>query len=163
VEHVVDNRLEKGAVVADYQHRRAEPPQVLLEPGGGLEVEVVRGLVQQEHVGRRDELLDQAESTPLATAQPGERPRPCRIGIEAQSLEDGVDAGGEGVAALAVESLEVAVVARQHLRRTPVARLGEPGGLLRERALEGQQLSERSRGRFPHGRGARELAVLFHH
>ena len=48
-------------------------------------------------------------------ASSGSKPSPC---------EHRVDPGGEGVAALAIEPLEVAVVAGQHLRRAAVARLG---------------------------------------
>ena len=110
----------------------------------------------------RHELLGQAEPAALAAAQPGQRPGARLVGIEAEAVEHGVDPGGEGVAALAVEALEIAVVARQHLRRAAVARLGERGRLLRQRVLQREQLGERAGRGLPHRRGAGELAVLLH-
>ena len=91
-------------------------------------------------------------SPPLS---PSERPGARLVGIEAEAVEHRVDARGEGVAALAVEALEVAVVARQHLRRAAVARLGERRRLLGQRLLEGEQLGERAGGGLPHRRRRR--------
>ena len=162
MEHVVHHGLQEGPVVADEEHGRVEPAEIVLQPAGGLEIEMVRGLVEEEHVGRRHELLRQAEAAALAAAQPGERAGPGLVGIEAQAVEDGVDPGGEGVAALAVEPVEIAVVRGQHLRRAAVARFGQRGRLRRERVLQRQQVGERAGGGLPDRRGAGELAVLLH-
>ena len=113
---MVHHRLEERAVVADEEHRRVEAAQVLLEPARGLEIEVVGGLVEQEHVGRRHELLGQAQPAALAAAQARQGPGARLVGIEAESMQHRVDPGGEGVAALAIEPLEIAVVPGQHLR-----------------------------------------------
>ena len=94
----------------------------------------------------RDELLRQPQPPALAAAQSAERPGARLVGVEAEAVEHGVDASGEGVAALAVEALEVAVVAGQHLRacsgRPP--RPG-PSPCSRQRALEREQLGEARR------------------
>ena len=120
---MIDDRLEERAVVADHEHGGVEAPQVVLEPGGGLEVEVVGGLVQQQHVGRCHELLRQAQAPALPTAQARELPGPRVVRVEPQAVEDGVDARGQRVASLAIEPLEVAVVAGEHLRGAGVAGL----------------------------------------
>ncbi len=122
---MVHHRLQEGAVVADEEHGGVEPGQIVLQPAGGLEVEVVGGLVEQEHVGGSHQLLRQPEPAPLAAAQPardwvrawsGSKPRPCK---------HRVDPGGQGIAAFALEPLQVAIVAGQHRRRAAVPRLGQ--------------------------------------
>ena len=50
LEHRRANRLEEPAVVGHEDHGRVEVGQVLLEPLEGRDVEVVRGLVQEEQV-----------------------------------------------------------------------------------------------------------------
>ena len=159
---MIDDRLQERAVVADHEHGGVEAPQVVLEPGGGLEVEVIGGLVQQQHVGRRHQLLRQAQAPALPAAQPREVPRPGVVRIEAQAVEYGVDPRGQRVASLAIEPLQVAVVAGEHLRGAAVAGLSQLGGLLAERALEREQLAEGAGGRLPHRGGAGELPVLLH-
>ena len=72
VQHVVHHGLQERAVMADEEHGRVEPGEIVLQPAGGLEVEVVGWLVQQEHVGRSHQLLHQTQPAPLAAAQPAE-------------------------------------------------------------------------------------------
>ena len=50
LEHRGADRLQEPAVVRDQHHRRVEARQRLLEPLQRLDVEVVRGLVQQQHI-----------------------------------------------------------------------------------------------------------------
>ncbi len=110
---MVHHRLEERAVVADHEHGGVELAEVVLQPAGGLEIEVVGGLVEQEDVGRRHQLARQAEAAPLAAAQSVERPEARVVGIEAEPVEHRVDAGGDAVAVLPLEALEVAVVPRR--------------------------------------------------
>ncbi len=77
-------------------------------------------------------------------------------------MEHRVDPGGDGVAVLALEALEIAVVAVQRLVGDPVAGLGQCDRLLRQRALELEQRAERARRGLPHGRGAGEVTLLVH-
>src|SRR6185295_17624612 len=94
--------------------------------------------------------------------QLGQRAGARLVGVEAEAVEHGVDAGGKGIAALSIEALEIAVVPGQHLRRAAVARLRECRGLLRQRVLEREQLAERAGGGLPDRGGAAEVPVLLH-
>ncbi len=55
VEDVVDDVVEEVAFVADEEDRRLVAAQEVLEPQHRLEIEVVRRLVEQQQVGRREE------------------------------------------------------------------------------------------------------------
>src|SRR5690606_7502924 len=160
VQDVVYDRIEEDAVVAHDEDGRIEGADVLLEPAGGLEVEVVGRLVEEVDVRGRDELPREADAAALAAAQRCDVPGPRLRGVEAEALEDGVDASGVGVAALTLEALEVAVVAGHRLRRRIV---GEGGGLFGEGAFEVAQLGERLCGGVPNGLGAVEITVPHRH
>ena len=138
--------------MADEQDGGARAAEVLLEPARGLEVEMVGRLVEQQDVGRRDELLDQAESTPFATAQlrqpacaprrdrsPGHGAR-RRCGRRACSRPPARSARGRGRSARA--SAGCTGRPPRRARR-----------LLRQRALQREEVGERARRRFPHRRG----------
>src|SRR5690606_40845709 len=99
-------------------------------------IQVVRRLVEEVDVGRRDELPREGDAPAFAAAQRRERPPPRLLGIEAEPVQDGVDAWGDGVAALPLEPFEVAVVAGARLFRWVV---GQRRGLLRERAFEREE------------------------
>ena len=111
VQDVVDGGAKERAIVAHEQHGAIEVFQVRLEPLRRVQVEVVGGLVEQQDVGRAHELARQPEAAAFAAAERGDRSRPRRLRIEAESVEHGVDARGDLVAALALESLEVAPIA----------------------------------------------------
>ena len=159
---MVHHRLEERAVVADQEHGGVEAAEIVLEPARGLEVEVVGGLVEQEHVGGRHELLGETEPSPLAAAQLVQRASARLVGVEAEAVEHRVDAGGDRVAALAIEALEIAVVPGQHLRGAAVARLRQGRGLFRQRVLEREQLAEGAGGGLPDRGGTTEIPVLLH-
>ena len=64
---------------------------------------MVGGLVEEQHVGRRDQLAaspSRPRSPPLSLASG--RVRAC-VGIEPEAVQHGVDARGERVAALPVK------------------------------------------------------------
>ena len=86
VQHVVDDRGEKRAIVADQQHRGIHRREVFLEPARCLEIQVVRRLVEQQHVGWTHELARQTQTPAFAAAQlrnrirsraAGSKPSPC--------------------------------------------------------------------------------------
>ena len=162
VEHVVDHRLEEDPVVADEEHRGVEPGEILLQPASGLEIEVIGRLVQQKHVGRAHQLLHQPQPAALASAQAAERLGASLVRIEAEAVQHRVDPGSQGVAAIALESLQVAVVARQHRRGAAVSRLSQRLTLPRQRPLQLQQLGEVARGCFPDRARSRKLPMLIH-
>ena len=114
---------------------------------------MVRRLVEQQHIGGRHELAREPDAPALAAAQCVERSGSRLRGIEAESLQHGVDARGDRVAALALEALEVAPVARQLLPRSS-SRIAERVGLLGERLLEREQLGERARRGLPDRRAS---------
>jgi hypothetical protein len=132
VQHVVDHAAQEGAVVADEDHRAVGLPQVLLEPARGLEVEVVGGLVEEEHVAGEHELARQPHAPALAARELVEAARLGLLGVEAEPLDHLVDARVVRVAAVALEALEVAPVALHRrlgvvvLERRPPARPATP-------------------------------------
>ena len=84
VKHVVDHRGEKRTIVTDEQHRCTRTAEIRLEPLGRLEVEMVRGLVEKQDIGRCDELAREPDASSLTAAERVESFRP-RIGrIESQ-------------------------------------------------------------------------------
>ena len=82
---------EAGAAVVD---------QVLLEPGDGLGVEVVGGLVEEQHVGRLEEQLAEGDAAALA---PGEGVDLGLVGWAAQGLHGDGDLGVEVPEVLGVD------------------------------------------------------------
>src|SRR5690606_30537128 len=64
-----DDVVEEGAVVADQEQRAVVGVEQLLEQIEGLDVEVVGGLVQHQHVGRTREQARQQQAVALATGE----------------------------------------------------------------------------------------------
>ena len=65
----VGDPLEQVAVVGDDEQRAGPAVEHVLERGQGLDVEVVGGLVEDEHVGLGHEQPQQLQPPPLATRQ----------------------------------------------------------------------------------------------
>ncbi len=57
--------------MGDREHRPGEPLQELLQPGHRLGVEVVRGLVQQQQIGAREQQPAQGHPAALTAGQRG--------------------------------------------------------------------------------------------
>ena len=112
MQDVVDDGGEKGAIMADQHHRGRGVSQVLLEPLCRLEIEMVGGLIEQQDVARHHELAGEAKPPALSPRQRGQWTCAGLDGIEAQSVQHGVHARGDGVPAVPFESLEVVPVAR---------------------------------------------------
>ena len=77
-------------------------------------------------------------------------------------MQHRIDPGGQGVAAIALEPLQVAIVTRQHLRGAAISRLGQRLTLPRQRPLQLQQLGKVSRRGFPDRARSGKLPVLVH-
>jgi hypothetical protein len=69
VEHVVHHGAQEGAVVADEDDRPVGALEVALQPARGLEVQVVGGLVEQEHVAGEGELAGEPHAPALAARE----------------------------------------------------------------------------------------------
>ena len=63
------HRIEKGAIVRDQEQRTAKIIEQILQPQDGVEVEMVGRLVEQQHLGRRDQRLCQRDALLRAAAQ----------------------------------------------------------------------------------------------
>ena len=92
VQDVVYRAGQEGAVVADQQHRLSDLPEIVLQPLGGFEIQVVGRLIEQQHVGRAGELPGQPEAPAFAAAQHVHRRGARPGGIEAESVQHRVDA-----------------------------------------------------------------------
>src|SRR6185312_50489 len=84
--------------------------EILLEPSRRLEIQVVRRFVQEQHVRWTHELSSKTESTSLTTAQMRNELRPRLRWVEAEAMQDGINARRYGIAAFALEPLEVLAV-----------------------------------------------------
>ena len=157
VEDVVHCFTEESAVVTHQEDGAIDVTQVFLEPARGIEVEVIRGFVEQQDLRGADELSRQAKPSAFTATQRRHRCRPRLLRIETESMEDGIDTGRNRVAALALEPLEVtAITIERRFRRVRAQRRR----LLDQRKLEFQQLRELAGRRFPDGGGRPEVAVL---
>ena len=89
IEHPPGDVLQKPAVVADDQKRRGFVAQQLLEPEDSVEIEVVRGLIQEEEVRGANQRAGDRQA--LAPAARQRRGRHVGIG-EAGAAEGHLDA-----------------------------------------------------------------------
>ena len=67
--HAVANVIHEIAVMADEQHRAAVGAQIILQPRDGLEVKVVRWLVQQQHIRLSQQHPPKAKARPFAAGE----------------------------------------------------------------------------------------------
>jgi hypothetical protein len=160
MEHVIYDVRKKGTVVTDQQNRLVGVFQIVLEPSCGLEVEVIRRLIEQKDVSRAHQLSCEPESPAFAAAQLLQRLRARLFGIEPKTLKHSIYPRSKRVASLAIESFEIAVVPRQHLRRGSLSDLCELAALLRQRVFEGEKVREFTGSSFPDGSRATEIAEL---
>ena len=72
--------VEEPAVVGDDEHRAAAGGEVAREPVDGLDVEVVRRLVEQQQLGAVEQQLGERDPAPLATRQRRDRRVDARPG-----------------------------------------------------------------------------------
>jgi len=89
--HAPHVATQEAAVVGDHHHRPAELGERLLEPLDRGEIQVVGGLVEQQHVGRREQQLRQLHAHQPAAAEGGQRP-PRRLAREAEPRQHALHA-----------------------------------------------------------------------
>src|SRR5512132_3749934 len=121
---------------------------------------MISWLVQEKNIGGTHKLPGETKSSALATAQLFEWLSASSLGVEAESLQNSIYTGSEGIATFAIEPLEVAVVSCQHLRRGRLASLCQMIGLFGEGVFQSQKIGELSGTGFPHGSGFLEVTVL---
>ena len=176
VQHARDRLVEQLEVVTDHEEPTAERPQELHEPLLGVDVEVVRRLVEQEEVAAGEQDPGELHPPPLSPRQRGDRQvetiRPeTEPGRDAANLRVGRVATGVAVPILGiavrpniarrcvvghppVELVETAAgriesAGRQHVRERSAVEPGTPRrGVLR-------QISDRTRSGDHTVRGGR--------
>src|SRR5437762_9688308 len=84
------------------------------EPPCCFEIEMICRLVEQENVGGAYKLASKTKPASLASAQFGDLPGARSIRIESKSVENGIHAWRKLITSFSLESLEIAVVFREH-------------------------------------------------
>ena len=111
VQHARDRLVEQLEVVTDHEEPAAERPQELHEPLLGVDVEVVRGLVEQEEVAPREQDPRELDSPALTARERGDR-KVEPVGAEAEPGGDAPNLGVGRVAAGVPERVFGVAVAR---------------------------------------------------
>ena len=166
----VGHAVEEVTVVAHQEHRRGAFGQERFEPLGGLDVEVVRGLVQEHHVGLGQQQLRQHEPVLLASAERfdglverGTRLRGTRLRVaaEAKAVEDAFDLVVEivGVAGLHLV-LEVVVAIGQAFVLQRVVAMAQLLGDGNQFLLHGHEPREGALGLVEEGAAGLPLRLL---
>ena len=141
--------VEEVAVVGDGDDGARELGEVALEPPDALGVEVVGGLVEQQHVGLLEQQPAERHAAALAAGELG------HVGVagrQPQRVHRDVDLVVQLPEAERVDPLlQVALLLQQPVHLVVVHRLGEPGAdlveLVEHRALLARPPPRRCRGR----------------
>lgn len=160
MENVIHYVGEKCTIMTDQQHRLVGISKVILQPACRFQIEVIRWLIQKQNVGATHQLPRQTKPSAFTTAQLFERLGAGFLRIETQSLQDGIHPWSESVSAFAIESLEVAIILGEHLRRGGLTHLRQEVGLFGKGKLEREQIRKLSCAGFPHCLGPTKVAVL---
>ena len=83
---VVHHPLQKVAVMGHHHQPALEPAEPVLQPGSHLRVQMVGGLIQNQHIRRVDQRRRQRHPLPLSA---GERAHPLLVVRQAQLIEHG--------------------------------------------------------------------------
>ena len=75
----VGDVVEKGAVVGDQQQRALEILQQLFQPGDRIQIQVVGGLVEQQHIGLGHQRAAQGDALLQPTGERADQPRAIDI------------------------------------------------------------------------------------
>ena len=121
--HAVHHVVHERAVVADHDDRARVAAQKALEPLHALQVEVVGGLVEQQHLGVADEQLRQRDTHLPAARELGGAAREVVL-LEAQAEHDAAHLRLDGVAAQHLVGVADAPGGSKLLRRGGLAQLG---------------------------------------
>ncbi len=104
VQHPSDRLVEQLEVVTDHEQRAAVAAQELHEPRAGVDVEVVRGLVEQQDVAAGEQDAGELDAAPLTTGEHGER-QVDAVRVEAEAGGERAHLGLGRVAAVGAEGL----------------------------------------------------------
>ena len=115
LDDAIDRDVEEIAVVRDQHVGEGILQQVLFQPVARFEIEMVRGLVEQQQVGLRQQQLGQRDAHLPAAGEFFGVARPVFL-AEAEAVEHGADLRVERVAIVHAEVAEDALVAVGHLR-----------------------------------------------
>jgi chaperonin GroEL (HSP60 family) len=105
-----DGLVQKIAVVADDEHGLRLLDQILLQPLGGVDVEVVARLIEQHDIGTRQEQFGQEQAALLPAAEGAALAVKVGAG-KAQPLQHRADAVVDGVGPVVRQQLVEPVVA----------------------------------------------------
>ena len=97
------HRVEELAIVRDEEDRAREGLEPVLEPEHGVEVEVVRGLVEEEKVRSRHERAREVEAHTPAAGELRDGPV-LRVLREAEAREERLRARARAIAADLLEA-----------------------------------------------------------
>src|ERR1700716_1652825 len=100
MEHVIHDIREKCPVMADQENRLVGGFQVVFEPPGRLEIQMIRPLIEQQDLGRANELPGQAKSSAFTTAQLLQRLGARFLCVESETLKQCIPPRREGVSSL---------------------------------------------------------------
>ena len=159
VQYMIGHDGEKGAIVADTDHGPIGLAQILLEPRRRFEIEVIRGLVEQQDFGGRGELSGQRDTSAFTATQRADVRGLRRLGVEADAHEHGVDLGGHLIATVTIEAFEIPAVLFHRLFAMIVL---EIGGLFGQRLLEGTQITEGIGHDLPERHAVGKSSMLVH-
>ncbi len=160
LEDAGDDAVEEIAVVADDEHGLGLADEVILQPAGGVDVEVVAGLVQEHDVGRGEQQLGEHQPTLLASAEGLDGPVVIG-GREAETVKHLLDVVIDVVGVVVAEQFVEAVVARRE--GAPLGLVGGAGqslGGVDHVVVGGEQLVERTFGLFEEGSARGKVGLL---
>ncbi len=149
------DRVEEGAVVGHDDRAAAKGQQQLLEPGDGVEVEVIGRLVEQQDLGARDQRLGQRDALEraareLADALLAGQPEALQRGLHARFPVPAVER-----LQACLQRVEVDAVGMRLVGRAQRARLGDAVGHRLEHA--GRTVEDRLLRDIAHAQPRREL------
>ena len=159
VQHVISHHRKERAVVTDTDDGAVGVAQILLEPRGGFEIEVIRGFVEQQDFGGRCQLPGQRYAPAFTAAERADAGGLGRFGVEADAHEHGVHLGRHLVAAFTFEPFKVATVLLHRVVAVIVLKIGR---LRRQRLLEDTEIAEGIGHDFPQRHTVGKATVLVH-
>ncbi len=80
------HRIEEGAVMGDQHHAALESDQQLLEPGDRVQVQVVGGFVEQQHLGHGHQRLRQGDTLLHAAGQAADVARAVQMQLRQRGV-----------------------------------------------------------------------------
>ena len=103
MQDLLGHAVQEIALVTDDEHGAAVAPQVLLQPQGGLEIEVVGRLVEQQQIGASKQESRQHDPHAPATRERVERALLGRV-IEPEPVQDAGRPGRRAVRLLVLQA-----------------------------------------------------------